>query len=475
MSSWGAIFNNTRFALKTQSDAMAKLQESIASGERVIRASDDPIATNRIMYLNSFLDSLDSYSNNLNNVDSLLGLASSNLSEISSALGDVRKALTDAANGTYTSQQRSMFAGRLDTAMHTILMAVNVEYAGQHVFGGANVSESPYVAQYNGAGEIIGVTYQGSTVDMPTLVGPGITYSGVQVGENLFKSDSPDSPLFSGSTGAAVGTKQSTIDGEVTLTVSRQTTYDANAVVLAAGTSANNSDTIRGDHTLTVDSAAKTIKLDGGVAVSYDGAATPEDFMVESASGDVVYVDVRNIVGSGSVTISGQGLLSIDGGTTWAQTDYADNNLAVGDPAKGKVLYVNTVGITSTGSETVIIPDSLDLFADLIKIRDALKNDANLSDSEVKDLLSDGNARITGQLKSIASHQITIGSKINSVGTVLRYRIEDMKYGATVDKSINQDADFTELAVELARVQTLYEMILISSSKMLKLSLLDYI
>ncbi len=475
MSGWGTIFNNTRFALKTQSEAMAKLQESIASGERVIRASDDPIATNRIMYLNTFLDSLDSYTNNLNNVETLLLQATTNLSHVTSALDIVRKDLNGAVTGTITSQQRSMFAGGVDAAIHTILMAVNVEYAGQHVFGGANVSEAPYVAQYDGQGNITGVTYQGSMVDMPALVGPGITYSGVQVGEDIFKSDNTDSPLFGGTTGAAAGTKQSTIDGQVTLTVSRQTAYDANAVVLAAGTSANNSDTIRGDHTLTVDSVAKTIKLDDGVAVSYDGAASPEDFMVESASGDVVYVDVRNIVGSGDVTISGQGLLSIDGGVTWAQTDYADNNLAVGDPAKGKVLYVDTVGITSTGAETVIIPDSLDLFADLIRIRDALNNDANLSDSEVQALLLEGIARITGQLESIASHQIRIGAKYNSVGTALRSRIEDMKYGATVDKSINQDADLTELVVELARVQTLYEMILASSSKLLRLSLLDYI
>ena len=475
MSGWGAIFNNTRYALKTQSEAMAKLQESIASGERVIRGSDDPIATNRIMYLNSYLKSLDSYTNNLNNVESLLDQGSESLSHVTDALAKVRADMASASTGTYSPEQRAMYAGGLDAAMHMILVAINVKHAGQFVFGGANISQSPYEAQYDAAGNITGVTYRGSMVDMPALVGPGITYSGVLVGEDIFKSDSAESPLFGGASGATAGSKQSTIDGQVTLTVDRQTSYVANGIGLDAGASANALDTIRGDHILTVDSAAETIQLDNGAVVSYNGAATPGDFMVENELGEVVYVDVQTITGSASVTISGQGKLSIDGGTTWTLTDYADRNLAVGDPATGKTLYVDTVGITTTGTETVVVPDSLDLFADLINIRDALKNNASLPESEVQALLSEGMARITGHLQSIASHQISTGTKLSAVGSALRSRIEDMKEGAKIDKSTTQDADLIELVVELARVQTLYEMILTSSAKMLNLSLLDYI
>ncbi|MCK4275927.1 MAG: flagellar hook-associated protein FlgL [Phycisphaerae bacterium] len=480
MSGWAAIFNNTNFALTVQSEALARFQEQIASGQRVIRASDDPGAAHRIMYLKAFARNLESYERNLGTVESNLEQVTSCLTAVTESLSLAREKLTRAVNGTFSAQQRAGFAGEIETAIQMILMVANRKHAGQYLFGGSKISTVPYVATYDSAGRVVSVTYNGGTQDLPVPVAPGVEYSGVVVAEDMFKLDNPTGVVFLGQTGAAAGTGTSTIEGDVSLEVSRETVYgDTGGTNVAEGDSADTSDTIRGDHTLTIDTNAKTIKLDDGTAVSYDGVPSPTDFMIQNASGDVAYVDVSNItpdIGTVDVTITGRGLLSIDGGLSTHQTDYTDTNLAVSHSQTGLMLYVNTTGITQCGTEPVNKALPYDMFVDLIAIRDNLLNsDGALSVAEQNEELVDGLNRLEGLLSAVTNGEITVGSKLQAVGATIRYMLEDLSASSLQESSQLQDLDLTEAVVQLARTQTLYEMILASSSRLLNLSLLDYI
>ena len=42
MSGWGTIYNNAKTSLQNQADLLARIQEQVSSGQRVIRGSDDP-------------------------------------------------------------------------------------------------------------------------------------------------------------------------------------------------------------------------------------------------------------------------------------------------------------------------------------------------------------------------------------------------------------------------------------------------
>ncbi len=64
--------------------------------------------------------------------------------------------------------------------------------------------------------------------------------------------------------------------------------------------------------------------------------------------------------------------LSIDGGLSTFNTDGTDTNLAVTDSRTGKVLYVDTTNINSTGVDWIRIPGTYDLFNTLINIRDRI-------------------------------------------------------------------------------------------------------
>ena len=63
---------------------------------------------------------------------------------------------------------------------------------------------------------------------------------------------------------------------------------------------------------------------------------------------------------------AGNYMLSIDGGLTTFSTDGTDTNLMVTSSLTGDVLYVDTTGITGTGTDLVSVPGTYDLLNTLI-------------------------------------------------------------------------------------------------------------
>ena len=61
----GGIYNSVSFALRRHIEALTYLQEQVATGSQVNRASDDPSAAYRILGLNSQERSLGNYMDNL--------------------------------------------------------------------------------------------------------------------------------------------------------------------------------------------------------------------------------------------------------------------------------------------------------------------------------------------------------------------------------------------------------------------------
>ncbi len=59
MSGWARIFNNSMYALQSQSSYLASLQEQTATGAKLIRTSDDPADAYRVMHLDTQMETLD--------------------------------------------------------------------------------------------------------------------------------------------------------------------------------------------------------------------------------------------------------------------------------------------------------------------------------------------------------------------------------------------------------------------------------
>ncbi|HEV56026.1 MAG TPA: flagellar hook-associated protein 3 [Phycisphaerales bacterium] len=171
---------------------------------------------------------------------------------------------------------------------------------------------------------------------------------------------------------------------------------------------------------------------------------------------------------------AGAWVLSIDGGTTTVTATGAETNVPVVNAATGEVLYVDATGITQAGTENVRVPGTYDIFNILIATRDVLKNVNSLPESVWGDYMDATiEAMQDVQSKLVRAYPI-IGGRLNTL-TNLKKSLEDIKVNADEEIARRQDADITQVALNLARHEVLYQMSLAVSAKMFSLSLTDFI
>ena len=264
MGTLSNIYNNVSFALSLHTEAMTRLQEQIATGSRINRASDDPSAAYRVLGLNSQKSLLENYVDSLLEVVSLLDTASTAIDSMKHALSKVTARLT----GISGSSGAGGIAGEVDNWLESIVSSVNTNHMDQYLFGGSNTGSAPYAVTRTD-GKISSVTYQGSLEDRGIEVAPGVESSAFYVGDNIFRSDNRKTPIFPGDTGAAAGTGTSTVRGDVGLTV----THDGD------------------NYWLSID--------DGDNEVMVLSAGDISNIAVTNSAGQVLYVDATNIGSTG--------------------------------------------------------------------------------------------------------------------------------------------------------------------------------
>ncbi|HOM59814.1 MAG TPA: flagellar hook-associated protein FlgL [Anaerohalosphaeraceae bacterium] len=388
-----SIFKTTYWAISRHSEALNILQQKAATGQDLSRVSDDPSRANQILGFQSDQRKKEVYLKTMEEAISILDLSSSVVQSIMSEMANARASLASTMSGTTSSQVRRTLATEMNNALEQVVSFANSERLGQYLFAGANSEQAPYQVERDGNGQIVRVNYQGSQQEQKVEIIQGMELSALLVGDQLFRDDTRQMPVFYGSTGAAAGSGTSSVRGDVYLTV----------------------------------------------------AGSPGNYQ-----------------------------LSIDGGASWVTVDGTETNVAVVNSQTGEVLYVDATGIQQTGTEPIRIPGTYDIFNILIYARDLLNNDQNLDDKTLDELMA---ATLTSmqevEQKLVRSFPV-IGGRIETLSN-LKDSVEDLKVNSEDEVSRLLDADITQLAIDLARHQMLYEMSLTAASKIFSTSLLDFL
>ena len=166
--------------------------------------------------------------------------------------------------------------------------------------------------------------------------------------------------------------------------------------------------------------------------------------------------------------------LSIDGGTSTVDVTAASGDVALTNADTGEVLYVDTSGITSGGTEYIRVPGTYDIFNVLINARDMLNNEDTMPSSEWNSMLNATLGSMTTVQTNISKTFPTIGGQIGTL-TTLSDSLKEIKFNAESEISQLQDADIAQVAVELAQHQILYEMSLSVAAKLFSMSLVDFL
>lgn len=153
-------YDNTIALLTRRQAELAAQQERVASGMRVLKPSDDPVAAtlaetaaNRLSRTTADLRALDASRASLEQ-------AESGLAESGDLIQKVRDLLVTAGNATFTDAEREDVAKQLEGLREQLIAVANrKDNAGRTLYGGLGGSSVPFVDLYGPSGN--GVQFEG--------------------------------------------------------------------------------------------------------------------------------------------------------------------------------------------------------------------------------------------------------------------------------------------------------------------------
>lgn len=167
--------------------------------------------------------------------------------------------------------------------------------------------------------------------------------------------------------------------------------------------------------------------------------------------------------------------VSIDNGASYVTVPAGgDGNQAVTDSRTGRVLYVDTTGLSNTGVELVRVPGTYDVFNTVISIRDILRNDKGFSESQLREFQGGCISAVEEVRSLLVQAGVSVGSKIGFL-TDIKGNLENMEQNIEDEATRLQEADIAQIAIDISRREILYQMSLSTAGKLMSMSLLDYI
>ena len=146
------IFNQGVNNLLDRQADVTKTQEQLASGKRIMDASEDPAGTARTLDITSQLARIDAYQRNTVTVQSSLSLEEGALSGVINDLQRARELTIQGNNATMTAADRGSIAVELSAILESLIARGNTQDAsGEYIFGGFQSGVQPFSKTTGGA------------------------------------------------------------------------------------------------------------------------------------------------------------------------------------------------------------------------------------------------------------------------------------------------------------------------------------
>lgn len=128
------------------------IQQQLASGKKVDRASDDPVAVSNSMELRTQIDQFKSFQRNIDDGLAYLGTVDTTLTTGNTLFQSMRERAIQASNDTNSAESR-FFIGREVRGMFDQMVALaNTAFKGEYVFAGNNTQVAPYEIRTGSSG-----------------------------------------------------------------------------------------------------------------------------------------------------------------------------------------------------------------------------------------------------------------------------------------------------------------------------------
>lgn len=470
-SNYQRVLSGLRFNLSR----LVLAQEQTATGRRILRPSDDPSGTARVLSFNRQIAESDRHLGAIVIGRAVLDSGAVALQNGSSMLADARQSLLQGMNASLSSDDRQALASEIELIRLALLEASNTRSGDRALFGGTTGGSVAYEDRLIGG--LRRTVYLGNDEVQTVRIGNGVDVPITAAGSDVFSRSDPTDTTFSGLTGIASGTTADEGQGYEYLTLRHDATNPGS--IATAGLALVNGgaeDTILGAQTLVVDVAAGTVQLGSGPvrSIPQPGDLDLADFVVENAAGGELHLDFSGFTGASFTgSLDATGSISIDG-SSFVPIDFTQQDLELIHPQSGNVLHVDMTGVTRAGVELTTFTGRVNAFDVLQGIADDLRNADGLDQAELLGRLNRWLPELDRNHDNLLVALGGLGSRSERLSNT-EEKLQGVRVQLDGLRSQDLEADLSETALELARAQQFLELAQASGARLLQTNLLSFL
>lgn len=177
------VFDAGVRTINNQTAKLLELPQQVATGRRIVKPSDDPVAAARALELTQASDVIEQFSRNRENAQSSLALQETQLVGVGELITRVRELATQGGNGTLTLENRKAITAELRARYEELMGYANARDGnGKYLFSGYKGDTRPY-----GGTVETGVQYFGDDGQRQLQVSPSRVIEISDSGKNIFQ------------------------------------------------------------------------------------------------------------------------------------------------------------------------------------------------------------------------------------------------------------------------------------------------
>jgi flagellar hook-associated protein 3 FlgL len=412
--------------MKSNLNNMKTLQNQLASGKEINKASDNPYKASRSMQLNAEISYNKQYNQNITDTSNWLDTTDTALSQAGTIFGRIETLLVNAGNGTYGDDEKTAIKDEIKEKVNELSQVLNTSFDGSYIFGGTKTNSKP------------------TTVD-----GNGKLQYADKDGNSMTAYKQSDGTITTAAT---------TANTAYTLTASDITALNSELTTTTDSTRITEINTL-----LTANVGATEYKAADGT-ITTSATSTNEQVGLSMADVTALQNELNNTTSPPSA----------------ARQTEINSILTQAIPVTqiNSDLEVDiTQGVKSIYNKTAV---------DVLEFKDKNGKSINVSDllsNIITDLGSGGTSSnlITTHLADIQSVTSNLLQKRSEVGTMqnrmdsAQSSNEAQNYNMTDILSKTEDIDFTEKTMDYSMMQTVYTAALQTSAKILPMTILSYL
>lgn len=178
------IFDTGVGEIQKQNARLLDTQQQVATGRRILRPSDDPVASARALEISQSQSVNSLYAANQGYANDALKLVDSKLSAATDILTYVRTRAVESGNGIYSQSEHTAIGEDLAQQFDQLLSIANSKDAtGDYVFGGYRSNAAPFAGSLAG-----GIQYQGDQGARALQISASRTLPITSSGDEIFNT-----------------------------------------------------------------------------------------------------------------------------------------------------------------------------------------------------------------------------------------------------------------------------------------------